>query len=153
MKFPYAAGKQSLSKTKACKSCPQAAGMIIHDPNHHGLFLNHPRSSSWLYPNSRDRLNMYMAMVRRNCAAGYRPSHNPASDAPTAGASLEVKPLERRGFRWRKGFALSVRRLARRRRKKRWRRRWKRRIRESEDDSLRLPELYHAVLTLGLFDC
>lgn len=46
---------------------------------------------------------------------------------------------------------MSVNRLALRRRKNRWRRRWKRRIREREDDSLRLPELYHAVLTLGLF--
>lgn len=39
IKLPYDAGKQSRSKTKACRSCPQAAGMIIQLPTHHGLFL------------------------------------------------------------------------------------------------------------------
>jgi len=56
---------------------------------------------------------MYIAIVMRSCDAGYKPSHNPARDAPTAGASFEVRVLEMRGLRWRKGFALSVRRLAR----------------------------------------
>lgn len=46
-------GKQSLSKTKACNSCPVASGISIQLPNHHGLFLNQPSVSNALYVNSR----------------------------------------------------------------------------------------------------
>ena len=46
-------GKQSLSNTKACNSCPVASGINIQLPNHHGLFLNQPSVSNALYVNSK----------------------------------------------------------------------------------------------------
>lgn len=60
-----------------------------------------------------------MVAVSRNWAAGMRPSQAPARAAPIAGARLEVNNEAVRGLRRRKGFALSVRRDARRRVKKR----------------------------------
>lgn len=51
-------GKQSLSKTKACKSCPVAKGINSQLPHHHGLFLNQPSPSRALYVNSTDLVAM-----------------------------------------------------------------------------------------------
>lgn len=45
-------GKQSLSKTKACRSCPVLSGINIQLPHHHGLSLNQPSFSSALYKKS-----------------------------------------------------------------------------------------------------
>ena len=59
-------GKHSLSKTKACSNCPQAKGINIQLPHHHGLFLNHPSSSNALYANSNDLVATYIAIVIRN---------------------------------------------------------------------------------------
>ena len=60
-----------------------------------------------------------MAMVMRSCEAGYTARKKPASDAPIAGVSLEVRDFVTAGFRRRKASALSARRDARRRVKKR----------------------------------
>ena len=59
-------GKQSLSKTNACSNCPQAKGINIQLPHHHGLFLNQPSSSNALYANSNDLVATYIAIVVRN---------------------------------------------------------------------------------------
>ena len=59
-------GKQSLSKTNACSSCPQANGINIQLPHHHGLFLNQPSSSNAVYANSNDLVATYIAIVNRN---------------------------------------------------------------------------------------
>ena len=62
----YTLGKQSLSNTKACSSCPVANGINIQLPTHDGLFLNHPSFSKALYVNSAALVAAYMAIVTLN---------------------------------------------------------------------------------------
>jgi hypothetical protein len=71
---------------------------------------------------------------------------NPARLAPTAGAKVEVNVLLVRGFRFRNGFASTVKRCARRRVKNRKSKRWKRRIVDSERDSRRFGDFHNDVL-------
>lgn len=134
-------GKQSLSKTNACRSCPVAKGIIIQLPHHHGLLPNQPSLSNALYANSAARVAKYIAIEMRNWSPGYTPSANPAMLAPIAGARREVRVFAIRGFRWRNVAASRVRRLARRRVKKRKKRRWRRRISERARERRKLGYL------------
>lgn len=67
-----------------------------------------------------------------------------------AGAKREVRDLEMRGFRRRKGAASFVRRFVRSREKKRQRRRWRRRIMEMERERRKFGLLRIEVLAFGL---
>lgn len=139
MNLPIPSGKHSRSKTKACRSCPQARGISIQLPTQSGfpLFPQIPFSSAALYANSSDRLKAYIATLIRSCDAGHTPRKSPDSAAPTAGVYREVKPRLIRGLRRRKGRAEGSSNEARRRRKKRCRRRWNSRIRDNEADMRR----------------
>ena len=78
------------------------------------------------------------------------PRTKPAKLAPIAGARRDVKDLEMRGFRRRKGAASFVRRFERRREKKRKRRRWRSKRRERERERRRLGDLRMEVFGLIL---
>lgn len=155
MKPLSASGKQSLSKMKACTSCPDTSGMSIQLPNHQGLshrlpFFPHiqPCSSARLYVASAAWLSTYIARDSRSCSPGYTPNIKPAKLAPTAGANRDVRVCEVRGLRRRKGCASGVSRCARRRVKNRKSRRCRRRMDDRERERRKVGERQRVVFAV-----
>lgn len=128
----------SLSKINAWKSCAAEIGMSNQFPNHQGLDLNHPFSTSALNANSKLLVTVYIARVARGDSCGAIPNKNPAKLAPTAGAYLDVSSFAARGLRSRNAWASSLRRFARNRTKKRYSSRCKSRTRDNESESRRV---------------
>lgn len=131
-------GIVSLSKINAWKICAAEIGMSNQLPNHHGLDLNHPFSTSALNANSKLLVTVYIARVDLSASCGAIPNRKPAKLAPTAGAYLDVRSLAKRGLRSRNVSDLSDRKIARNRVKNRYNSRWKSRTRDKESESRRV---------------